>query len=71
MSHPSSVTTMVSLFVYVAKKTNSVNNGAGEESGSLDGGRDGEHNGTGFVEISQTFATKDTLSLGAQSFDIV
>ena len=40
----------------ISKKGNSVSNGVIEiEFGLLDGGKDGEHNGVGFVGISKIF----------------
>ena len=42
------------------------------EFGLLDGVDGGEqHNGVGFVEISEVFATQDEFSFGMESFDRV
>ena len=46
----------------IVKWANSANNGAREmEFGSHDGGEDGEHNGAGFVEISNILMMQDSF----------
>ena len=39
--------------------------------GSSVGKKDAEHTGVGFVEISKTFAVKDAIFCGSESFYVV
>ena len=39
------------------------------EFGYLNGGKDGQHNGAGFVEISNEFPMQCEFSFGKMSFD--
>ena len=41
------------------------------ESGSLDGGDDGKHNGVCFVKLSDIFTTHDAFSFEIEQVDIV